>query len=208
MSDAIKADEMQGYDFGTEAPPEGFNPDATGFANPPPGQYVVEIATFETLENHTWKGKDFDQWLGSQHRPHLRVTEGEHAGKTIMDFLPIPVPGSPMPRALANRWANYLTAFGFRPPSNALVPPGFRIHSLIGSKGQVAIEVDDYDGERQNKERASGRIPVRVTYFGYSPITPAAGGEQASKAATAPAVSQPASPSVPAAPISVDLDDL
>jgi len=196
--DTIKAEEMEDYNFGETSAPEGFNPDATGFANPPPGQYVMEIATFETKENNTWKGKDFNEWLGNQHRPHLRVVEGEHAGKTIIDFLPIPTPGSVIPRTLANRWANYITAFGFRPPTNALVPPGFRIHQLVGARGRVAIEADDYDGERQAKEKAAGRTPVRVSYFGYSPI-------QNAKAEEDKKASQPAGP---AKPLDVNLDDL
>jgi len=207
-SDAIKAEEMTEYNFGTAVAPEGFDPDASGFTNPPPGQYQMEIVTFEILENHPWKGKDFDEWTGNQYRPHMRVTDGEHAGKTIMDFLPIPVPGSSMPRTLANRWANHIAAFGFRPPPNALVPPGFKLHDLIGSKGLVSVEADTYDGDRQNKERAAGRIPVRVSYFGYLPIRApgAAGAEQASKSATT--TSGASAPVEPPKSLDVDLDDL
>ena len=212
MSEGLKLSELGGeYNFGDAVAPPEFDPDAKGFApNPPPGRYVVTILDDpEIIQNHTWRGKDFNEWLGNQLRPRLQVVDGEHAGSQIMDFLPLPVPVSPMPVALANRFANFIGAFGFKPPKDRIVPPGFLLSKLVGPKGIVNIEADTFDGDRQNKARAEGRTPVCVCYFGYEPI-PAGGAASQSAAAPVATSAQPAAQAaapVAAAP-AVDFGDL
>lgn len=191
MSDTIKSDELEAYDFGSTAAPEGFDPDAAGYEPPPVGEHVFYVEDFEIAENNTFKGKDFGEWVGNQLRPRLTVADGEHKGASIIDFLPLPTPGAPMPKALANRWCNFIRAFGFQPPADAVVPVGFKLHDIKGTRGKAAIIDDTYDGKTRRK----------VRFFGYSPVNGKKNGKSNGQQTKAPAAQ--AAPA--AAP---NLDDL
>jgi len=172
---AIKASELESYDFGNPVAPEGFDPNAAGFENTPAGWHVFELQDFEIFENHTFNGKDFGQWVGNQIRPKLVVPPGEkNTGSSQLDFLPLPTQGRPMPRALANRWANFIASFGFKCPADKLVPTGFKLHDLLNGnepgtktpkkpwhRGRAEVVLDEYDGKKQ----------LKIRYFGYKPLS-------------------------------------
>ena len=184
----IKASEIEGYEFGNAAAPEGFDPEAHGYSDPTPGWHTFEITDFGIRENKSWNGKDFGAWTGNQLEPRLAIPKGQpEAGASVLDFIPMPTQGRPMPKSLANRWANFLTAFGFRPPADSLVPKGFKLHSLIGARGQAEIELDEYEGKKK----------LRPKFFGYKSLgangvdgKPANGGSGVKRAAA----SKPAEP--------------
>ncbi len=173
--DTIKADEFNDYDFGGTAAPEGFNPEARGIVDPPPGEHVMRVDTFEVKQNNVFKSKNHDDCTAHQLRPILVVVGGNHEGKQKMDFLPLPTPGITLPTHLANRWANFITAFGFKPPANAIVPPNFTLHKLIGAKAKVILVEDEWDGKKQ----------IKVKYFGYEPLTGSASAFSTKKSAEA-----------------------
>lgn len=161
-SEGTSSKEITGYEFGDAMAPEGFDPEAAGYSDPTIGWHPFTIDEFWIEENKVFKGKDFDQYVGTQLRVRLKVPQGQpEAGASVLDFIPMPSPGRPMPRALANRWANFIAAFGFRPPTDKLVPAGFKLHSLIGAQGACEIIEDEYEGKKRLKPK----------FFGYKPVS-------------------------------------
>jgi hypothetical protein len=162
----VKAADIDSYDFGDPVAPEGFDHDARGYADPSPGWHTFIISDFSIRANKNFNGKDFGTWVGNQLEPRLVIPDGEpEAGASTLDFIPLPTPGQPMPKSLANRWANFLRAFGFQCPPDQLVPQGFRLHNLLnGPRGQCEIIEDEWEGKKKMKPR----------FFGYRPLGEAA----------------------------------
>lgn len=172
--EGVKLSQIGEYQFGGIEVPEGFDPDARGYTEMPVGIHVVYVADAELFSR-----KEFNERVGgnpmtyilNQIRPRLCIASGPHAGATMIDFLPMPTPGLPIGRMSANRWANFIGAFGFRAPSGALVPPGFSLRSLLGSAesgpwAQVEVVFDVRNGQPQT--RPDGTPQKKVKLFGYS----------------------------------------
>jgi len=211
-SETIKAAELDSYDFGEATAPEGFDPNAEGREDAPVGKHVFIIKDFEIAPNNTFKGKDFGEWIGNQLRPKLVVADNQpHAGTSMMDFLPLPSADAPMPKALANRFANFIRSFGFQPPPDRIVPKGFNLKDLIGKTGMAEIVDDTYEGKTRRK----------VKFFGYSPIDENGKSNGAGKSGgngksngTKPTTTKPATPTATTKPAAaavgsgLNLDDL
>lgn len=201
---SIPAAEIDNYTFGNDPVPEGYNPDSQGFEDPPVGTHIFELTDFGIVESKEFKGKDFTSWVGNQIRPRLTIPAGQpNAGASILDFLPIPTKDRPMPKALANRWANFVRSLGFQLPSNSLIPPGFSIsrdkNSLLPTprlRCAVRIEEEEYEGKKK----------IRVAYFGYKRVDEHNGtSASAVRRAAAPA---PNSNTAMLAAAQVDINDL
>lgn len=181
------SDEIKGYDFeGAAAAPEGFNPEARGFVDPVPGIHVMEF-DFEgstMKENHEFSVKEdgtTNKYTLNQLWAKLRIVEGPHAGANVLDFVPMPTPGKAMPAKLANRWGNFIRAFGFQPPPGRVVPAGFSLAAMDKRRAQVELEAQtEGDGkDRKPKLDDRGKPRIGVRYFGYNPLSllgPAAAG--------------------------------
>ena len=202
----VKSSELSNYEFGDPVAPEGFDPEAKGFTDMPPGwhKFVIPSAEadgFSIKENHLFKNSKEGDWTGNQIRPNLTIVEGQpFAGATKMDFLPLPTIGRPMPKHLANQWANFLRSLGFTVPVDKLIPAGFKLSMIHGRSGWVHIVEDEYDGKKK----------IKVAYYGYRPLNDppppssgapaAAAGGLEKKAKAAAATAQP--------PAAVNIDDI
>lgn len=172
----LKSNEIpENLDFGDDAPPEGYDPDAKGYEQAPIGEHLMVVADFamaDSQQEFKYKGQSY--WL-NQLRPRLEIVAGQpHAGASIRDMLPMPTRGQNWCAFLANRWAKFLTALGYD-VSKAVVPKGFSIHSIIGKRCRVKVELSvDADGQPREYR---GEVQHRVALFGYEPAggTPPAG---------------------------------
>lgn len=209
MANTLNANEIDNYDFGDAVAPDGFDPDAQGYATPTPGVHMFYVADFRITQFKTFNGKDFGQWTGHQLEPRLVIPRGQlEEGASLFDYIPMPTPGTSMPRSLANRWANFLRGLGFRCPPDRLVPAGFKLQDILNGPCCMAECYEDtYEGKT--------RIKVRL--FGYSPVDAAqpnragnGNGNGPNKANRAAATSpMPAAPAAnAAAPVVGNLDDL
>lgn len=186
------------YNFGDAAAPEGFDPNATGWQDPPPGDHIFQVDTFVIEPEHEFKWTDQttkqrDTYLLNQLRPTLVVAEGPSRGARIMDFLPMPTPGRPMATGLANKWANFLKALGFDLPANKMVPDGFKLPMIKGPKFRARIVCKTEQDGKTLKIGKKGLPMVEVDFFGYSrldastPSTPTPSSNGRAKPATAKA---------------------
>lgn len=182
-NDAIKAGDISNYEFGEQVAPEGFNPDAQGFETLPPGKHKVRIGetpddpdAYRIKENYEHKDKRIDgggSWVGNQIQPRLVCVEGEHKGKGCMDFLPLPTPGKPMPKVLADKWANFIRAFGFKPPADRIVPAGFKLNDLLADGVVGVVEIEHRTYTKNDGTQADRNDPK---YMGYSSVNAASAG--------------------------------
>lgn len=163
----IKSNEFTNYNWGDTRAPEGFDPNATGFAQPPPGEHLMEIADFAYEQARVWKYKDQQQVL-NQLRPLWKVVSGAYAGAGLWDFLPMPPPppGQQMITFLANRWGQFLVSLGYDLPLGQLVPAGFRLKDIIGRRAlvRVVIALDETGAARK---QPNGEPQHQVALFGY-----------------------------------------
>lgn len=199
--------ELEDWNFGDTAAPEGFDPEAKGWEDPPVGWSKFEIPddkpnrpAFEVEENKSFGGQN--PWNGSQLRVRLDVVDGPHAGADIMDFIPLPTVGRPMPATLANRWANFIRSLGFTLTANQIVPPGFKLHQI--KKRQCFAEV--VSEVYQDKKK------LKIKFFGYRPLSdppPAISSAQSNSGASkkATASTPPVAATQPAVG-GLDLDNL
>jgi hypothetical protein len=202
--EALRRGELADYEFGEQVAPDGFNPDAQGYEPPPPGEFVVRIGespsdedAYRIKPNHEFRDRRIPggSWIGTQIQPSIVIAEGEHKGKSVYDYLPCPTPGKQMPKPLADRWANFIRAFGFRPPENRLIPPGFKLEHLCGEKTLAIAKFEAHSYEKVDDEGEPKKIEtVRIKYMGYSPCNGAqagAGGVRRKATAETPAATQP-----------------
>lgn len=163
--------ELEGYDFGNVAPPTGYDSDASGFVDLPPGYHVVEVYDYDVEQNKDYRDENQNVVYLNQLRPKLRAPSGTpFAGATAMDFLALPTPGAQMPKLWANRWANFVRALGFQMPKTALVPEGFQLEDIIGKRCKVQI-VQQTDKNDQPKLKADGTPQFGVRLFGYHTLS-------------------------------------
>lgn len=160
--------ETASYDFGdTAAPPEGFDPNATGWTDPPPGIHLMKIDDYKVVCDKDFRWKD-ETFVLNQIRPQFVIPAGQpNAGAKVIDFLPMPTPGRTWCAGLANRWANFLKSLGFDVPATATVPAGFTLPQIMGHTASVTVALQtDRDGNP--KLGNSGLQRVEVKFFGYS----------------------------------------
>lgn len=180
--------------------PQGFDPDASGYRDAPPGTHEMRITSLEIKveKQVTVPDKDDDRYGQKIRLNHatirLECVSGEHAGATLMADVPIPTRGVVMPRFYANQWANFMKSFGHPLPANVLWPEGFTFTQLVkGPRAMVTCGYSVRDGVQQT--RADGRPYVNVNLFGYAPLH-AAGSTPAATKAKQAAVPTAAPPKV------------
>lgn len=181
MSEEYSAEAASTYRFDDCEVPQGYNPDEAGYRKPPIGQHVMKIdfQNSKVILDKEFKWTDQvtkqqQTYVLSQWQVRLVIADGPHAGASITDFLPMPTPRCAWPAGLANQWANHLKGFGFAPPPNAVVPPGFNIKMLDGAFARVTIVGSrrrNQAGQFEPVMDADGTQKVEVKMFGYSPLT-------------------------------------
>lgn len=166
---------LASYDFGAAPAVEGYDPDASGWKKPPVGEYIFEVdlehSKVVTDKNIKWDGSTY---ILNEFQPRLMLVEGPQAaiGATITDFIPMPTANQVWHSGLANKWANFIKAFGFPPPGNRYAPDGFSLDSLHGKRAHVTVEgqTRKVDGEAKKREPvmdADGTQKVTVKMYGY-----------------------------------------
>lgn len=168
------ARDVKNYDFAAAPVVEGYDPDASSWKKPPIGEYVFQIdldhSKVVTDKSLKWDGSTY---ILNEFQPRLVLVEGPQAaiGATITDFIPMPTPNQVMHSGQANKWANFIKAFGFPPPGNRYAPDGFTLDSLDAKRAHVTIEgqtkKDESTGKRVPVMDADGTQKVSVKFFGY-----------------------------------------
>ena len=213
VSDATY-DSKCGFDLGTGEAPAGVSADAKSFEQAPPGLHLMEVTDFEVVldKEFKWKGASCKT---AQIRPKLAIVGGPHDGASAMDFLPMPYAGCTLLPEVANKWVNFIQAFGFelpkiidaatgKPRVTALVPPGFTLQDIIGKRGQVKIvQQMTNDTPPQVKLSNHGEPLTCPAFFGYS--RPTNGKPASTTAAPTTTATKPSAVPVGAA---AGLDDL
>jgi len=204
--------QIAGYTF--EAPvPDGFDPNAEGWRQIPEGLHEVGMILGDNgtsvHSNHTFKLRNVGEFCLNQLRPKLRVVSGQHAGATIMDFLPMPTPEAslPWPKELANVWANFARAWGGDILAGMTTPLGFALtEAYFASRTCIIKVVPDFDEHKARKTTKGGEPQNRVAFFGYSRVP--AGGFKPCPSPTAPTagkVREPAAVTIGAPPDEIEL---
>ena len=191
MTNILEKDQAYSYNFGGEdvAPPADFDPNATGFNDPPVGKHLFEIIDIDVEADHDF-GRSHN-YVGDQLRPKFVIPEGQpYAGSTIMDFLPMPTPGRELPAKLANRWGHFIKRLGFALPDGSLIPAELKSQGLkaIMNRRCTATVVIATDQDRQPKTKADGTPQMQIKYFGYDTADAETGTFDQPAASSEPAV--------------------
>lgn len=205
MSDGLKSTDIISYEFGNTAAPEGFNPNATGYRDIPPGKHEVEVQDYKLHLNQELKGAkpDTNTYILHQLCVRLVIPAGhQDAGASALDFLPAPPQqGQTWPALQANRWANFVRSLGFDLPQGQTVPAEMVAASRAGRnpfeplKGRRCMVTTCFKLDRDTKQpmlQDNGLPQIHVKYFGYEPV--AANTQPTTQAAPPAAATQPAAP--------------
>jgi hypothetical protein len=216
MSDELlTGEQIASYNFDAEIP-EGFDPEGKGgFRDPPPGLYECELV-FDPpgvdkphgtgiIPNQVFKISGVGEFNLSKWVLQLRVVTGPHAGCTCRDFLPLPTPGQPWPKELANRFANAARSFGDDLQPGRLVPPGFAITEQYFRGRTCLVDIGfQLDAQKQKKQKEDGGYYVGPKYFGYSKV-PLGGHVPSTTNAPAPIRDRKSAAAVTAPPDEIEL---
>ena len=163
MATVYNQDEIGDYELPEIAAPENFNPDVSGYVDPPVGKHDFVIAGFQIVPDHEFRIKG-ETYVLDQLRPQLRIEEGEFAGASIMDFLPLPT--GPMHEILANRWGQFVKRCGFSLKPGQLRPDNFKLQQLIKRKVAALVQIKT-DQNGQQAIQSNGQPRMEVAFFGY-----------------------------------------
>lgn len=178
----LRSNEIGPYAFGNTAAMEGFNPDATGYRDAPPGRHLMEVADYELHQNQEFRGArpDPNTYILHQLRVRLVIPAGALAGASALDFLPAPPQaGQVWPVLQANRWANFVRSLGFALPKGQTVPAEMLAEAQAGRnpfdllKGRRCYTTTAYKLDRDTKQpqlKDDGLPRVEVKFFGYEPV--------------------------------------
>jgi hypothetical protein len=204
MSDTTY-DSKCGFDLGTGEAPAGVNADAKAYEKAPPGTHLMEVTDFDVALDQEFKW-DGQSCRSGELRPKMAIVGGPHDGATAMDWLPMPYAGCTLLPGVANRWVNFVQAFGFelpkavdaatgKPRVTTLVPPGFKLQDIIGKRGMVkVVQQMTNDTPPQIKLSKQGEPMTKPVFFGYSRPTngkPASPTAAPTTTATKPIPSEP-----------------
>jgi len=199
------ADLAERYDFSGCQTPEGFDPHASGYRDCPVGLHImrVDLAASKMMPNQEFKD-DQQSYVLNQFRPALRVVGGRFDGASAMDFLPMPTKGAIMSQKLANKWANFIRAFGFEPTTECLTPSDFTLTELAKRTAQVDIRIQ-VDRDKQPKKHPDGRPMLGPAWFGYSRVPTGASGAQQSLPGATMSHAAPPAKAPPTPPDEIEL---
>lgn len=219
-NETMKASEIAAagvYDFGDAIAPEGATPDVRPLSGAVPGTWLFEVGEPEVdIKQKEFKAKDEPSCLAYNMHVRLAALPGQAgiaAGASVMDFMAIPTAGAVLPRTHANKWLQFVSACGFRPPTGKLVAPDFQLTHLTKRPVKATV-VYKYDRDTHDIQfNQNGEPKVEVKLFGYEapdgptpcgpPAVPAAGKAAAPKASAGLPFARPSQPATPAA--SIDL---
>ena len=152
--------------------PEGTDPDATGYLDPPIGFHLFDVEGGTMHTNHEFRDGQ-ETYYANQFRPKLVIPKGQpHAGCSMMDFLPLPLEGQTVSARLMNRWLNFMRGCGYIVPKGASAPTGFSLVEF-GRKPSRQVVADiryDVDQSGNRKLKDDGTPRVKVAFFGYHPV--------------------------------------
>lgn len=204
MSDVFDSSQAENYSFGDTKPPQGFDPDVTGWRDPTPGRHELEVEDFNIRTAKEYRVKDpttkeYQTVVANQLEPRLiccAEDDPDH-GASVIDFIPLPTPGVLLPQRLANQWGQFIKSLGFQVSKESIVPPGFQLSQIKGKRciGDIAIQLD---ADKRPKKKDDGTYRVGVKMFGYSsidsakdnqtiPTTKPAAGQDSTAASESPA---------------------
>ena len=159
----------QGFTWGNIPAPPDFNPDAAGFAPPPPGKYLlrcIDVAIQRETKDVNVDGRK--SYLRNMMLTY-EVAEGEHRGKRVYDFVLIPTDEQPMTTFHANKWGHLAKRFGFDLRPGELIPRNLRSpHDFIGRLVMAdVVKAIDFKTKQPKLDKNDNQM-VSIADFGYS----------------------------------------